>query len=228
MAAHVNLGAFDVLSPNPNTLPLRGPNGEIKAGPPGAPEDAVNLAALSVTEHFASGNLIDLAADTMLSGLLYQVPSLIAGGPPQAGGPGRNWRCRVVRTNELGRELFVWNAKLGVWGNIRNVLGVWGDWKRLDAGGAFPSGRALNLSVPASGGKVIAPGDGYLTLSGTASDPSNWLRLFTNNVGTNRHNAPVGIYSEIFVPAAKDAEITVEYGGMRIDAFRFTQAICSM
>ncbi|MCL1855685.1 MAG: hypothetical protein FWF86_08125 [Clostridia bacterium] len=143
------------IHPAPSTIPLRGPQGQIKAGEPGAPEDVVTVKALGMyPADGITGNILDFAASAdCMPGCVYQAGSGFTGGPPWWEGAGRFW---IFKADTGYIDLFFSNAGAGVlWGNLWSpgagpIAPGWAGWRRIDSGGAFPGPERIDLSVPAS------------------------------------------------------------------------------
>jgi len=129
------------LDPTPDTIPLRGPNGEIKAGPPLTDGDVVTR--------------------------------------------GSNYDYR----------------------------------------GAFPTppGQSVELSMPASGGTVTSPGDGWICLSSDVM-ANGWIVLRNGSIQTSQ-TTPAALSIYIYVPVAKGKSVSVHYLSASNNHLVFTPAI---
>ena len=78
---------------------------------------------------------------------------------------------------------------------------------------AMPSTRYIDLTLPASGGTVIMPADGYLTVNKAASADGQLITMINNSNGAN-----VGMFStenllnlRLLMPVSKSDVVTINY-----------------
>lgn len=78
---------------------------------------------------------------------------------------------------------------------------------------AMPSGQYETLTVPASGGTVTAPADGYYSFSAHATAVGVYVSLINNTSKLNINSGAVDLDNNcrIFIPAAKNDVVQVNY-----------------
>lgn len=88
---------------------------------------------------------------------------------------------------------------------------------------ASPASKKINLTLPASGGSIIAPGDGYINFTKTATGVNQYIVLFNQNNGLYitstvpaSGNVPRG-----FIPVSKGDTVVVQYTAGGTPTFLF-------
>jgi hypothetical protein len=90
---------------------------------------------------------------------------------------------------------------------------------------AMPSGQYIDLTLPASGGTVTAPADGWLQLSGRASS-NVWRELALlnpNNISLQFYVFP-DAWGHCHIPVSKNNVVTVTYSTDSANTLRFFYA----
>lgn len=90
---------------------------------------------------------------------------------------------------------------------------------------AMPSGQYVDLTLPASGGTVTAPADGWICLVGQTTTALGNIRLRTNNLSFGSIAvANGGIYIPCTISVSKNDVVTVEWDAVTVSTFRFFYA----
>lgn len=77
---------------------------------------------------------------------------------------------------------------------------------------AMPSGRYTNLTLPATGGTITAPADGYLTVNKSATAAGQYIDFINGSNGMNCNEiAPSALPLRLCMPVSKGDVITINY-----------------
>ena len=97
------------------------------------------------------------------------------------------------------------------------------DIKEMMANMGMPSDRYIDLTLPATGGYVIAPDDGYITIEGYSNGgSSNHVGLNSDKVRNLSEASWNAGYASI--PVSKNDSVRVWYASVTITVFRFYYA----
>ena len=176
--------------------------------------------------YIASGDILTLARTTMVPGLLYNISTSVTGVPHS-----NIWRATVHAVDNGNFDLHLWDTS-----SVRFVNGyntsfspaAWQGWRRVDSGGAFPSGQSISLSIPANTGFVTAPDNGYITFSAAPGGGETLAQLLQGN--NRMSTTSTNYYSTAMLPVTKDAQVRVDYLNANISgsALYFVKSIGSV
>jgi len=208
-----NLGLNSSVDPTPNTIPMRGPNGEIRAGEPRVAEDVARLTELGETKYyFPSGDFFQLI-ENVPYGKMGIAHANVTNKPVPVGVV--FWKVKEDWDIAIHESVFIRTFSHNqFWWTQRNITSGanWQGWQRIDSGGAFPSGQTITLSVPASGGNVVMPGNGWLRLSGQANITQGHLALSSGGI-FNQATMSNGSSITIYIPVSSGSSTSVSYSG---------------
>lgn len=91
---------------------------------------------------------------------------------------------------------------------------------------AMPSDRYTNLTLPATGGTITAPADGYLTVNKSATAAGQYINFINGSNGMNCNTtAPSALPLRLCMPVSKGDVITINYDAAGTTTmFRFIYA----
>lgn len=99
----------------------------------------------------------------------------------------------------------------------------------LDGSWGTPGDNVENLTLPASGQRITAPGDGYLVFRKITSGSNQWIELV--NTTSSKYTGGMcaspnsGGYLLVTCPCKKGDSVLISYNaGGNTDAFRFVYA----
>ena len=94
-----------------------------------------------------------------------------------------------------------------------NVSSIGSVLSEYVAHAAMPSGQGINLSIPASGGTIIAPADGWVWFAKATTGASQFVNLnnLTGKISVDAIAPMSGACPQIFVPVAKNDSVVVTY-----------------
>lgn len=91
---------------------------------------------------------------------------------------------------------------------------------------AMPGTKYSNLTLPASGGTITAPADGYLTINKSATAANQYINFINGSNGMNCNViAPSALPLRLYMPVSKGNVITINYDAAGTTTmFRFIYA----
>lgn len=106
-----------------------------------------------------------------------------------------------------------------------NLSNITNTGKEVCANMAMPSNRSTNLTLPASGGSIIAPADGYIHFAKNATAANQRVKLYTTTQMAVASWSTGAYNIEVLLPVSKGETVSVAYTAAgTTNYFRFTYA----
>jgi hypothetical protein len=201
-------GAVDIGPHNADPAAHR----NIKFGPPQAPDDVVRLGDVGYPTGGFSGSFLDIVqSGKLIPGVEYFLSSSTISGLPE---DNSGFFAKVFA---VGTTLHIWARTYPMGGgavfvNRYTPTGGLNGWRRIDFGGAFPSGQSINLAVPAAKGKATAPDNGWMTFEATANAVGLMAYMVGGGVGSGEVSSIAT--PQILrgcIPVSKGKDVAVDY-----------------
>lgn len=88
---------------------------------------------------------------------------------------------------------------------------------------AMPSGQYIVMTVPASGGTVVVPADGWISIMGEPTTSNAWVFVGANGLGS-RGIGDINADVTALIPVKKESNVAVAYYGVSNVGIVFTYA----
>lgn len=92
------------------------------------------------------------------------------------------------------------------------------------SGWSMPSGKAISLTVGASGTTYLAPANGYFQVGGNSNVANGYVQLNGNGLDYTFQGWTQGHWGRGFIPVKRGRYVTLVYAGFNFEYFQFVYA----